>query len=161
MTGTSAGWTPERRARQSALMRALNAEPAFQGQRKRAAWSEERRAAKRAQMQRQNADPAFAAKQRDSISRRRPRGDFEIPAHVHPIVRGFYIEMRQQQAAMRRIARQAGIATDTIAGWRKHMPVLDVIEAALGSLDLELAIVPRGSRDANGFLQRRVKGQDR
>ncbi|UFZ05483.1 hypothetical protein LQG66_03965 [Bradyrhizobium ontarionense] len=111
-------------------------------------------------MRKQNADPTFRARNLDGISRRRPRGDIEVPAHAHPIVRGFFAELRAHQASMQRVARQAGISADTIAGWRKHMPLLDIIEAALGSLDLELAIVPRGSRDANGFLQRRRKGQD-
>ncbi|WP_315742798.1 MULTISPECIES: hypothetical protein [unclassified Bradyrhizobium] len=161
MSGTSAGWTPERRARQAALMTQQNQDASFQAKRNRAAWSEERKAQKRAQMLAQNADPVFRARNLDGISRRRPRGDIEIPAHTHPIVRGFFAEMREQQASMQRVACQAGISADTISGWRKHMPVLDVIEAALGSLDLELAIVPRGQRDANGFLQRRLKGQDR
>ncbi|WP_316191282.1 MULTISPECIES: hypothetical protein [unclassified Bradyrhizobium] len=160
MSGTSAGWTPERRARQAALMTAQNNEASFRAKRNRAAWSEDRKAQKRAQMLAQNADPAFRARNLDGISRRRPRGDIEPPAHAHPIVRGLFAEMRAQQATMQRVSRQAGISADTIAGWRKHMPVLDVIEAALGSLDLELAIVPRGSRDTNGFLQQRRKGQD-
>lgn len=155
MSGTSAGWSDERRARQSALMHAQNAGAAFRRRKGSATWSAERREAKRAQMLAQNADPAFHAKKLAGIARRPPHR--MAPAdHVHPIVRGFFRQMQAEDASRERIAEPAGISADAISGWRsRNMPLLDMIDAALGVFDLELAIVPIGTRDQNGFAPRK------
>ena len=51
------------------------------------------------------------------------------------------------------LAHRAGISTDALTGWRAtNMPQIDTLDAALGALDLELAIVPRGTRNADGFI---------
>ena len=39
--------------------------------------------------------------------------------------------------------------------WKRYMPRLDLIDAAGGALDMELAWVPRGSRDENGFPKKK------
>lgn len=156
MTGTSSGWSEKRRIRQSALMRSQNADPAFRRRKGQAAWSAERREAKRAQMIAQNADPAFHVRKLAGMAKR-PSAHVMAPAdHVHPIVRGFFLEMRSQRASRQRIAEPAGISPDALTGWRsKNMPLLDMIDAALGVLGLELAIVPIGTRDQNGFAPTR------
>ena len=145
MTGTSASWTPERRAAQAAVMTGLNDKPEFAH--KRNGWTEERRADKRAKMIALNADPAFQDKRRAAIADRVKR-----PQPLHPVVAGLFAEIREQRTTRQRVARPAGVGPDTISGWgRKHMPYLDLIDAALNVLGFELAIVPIGTRDATGF----------
>lgn len=159
MSGTSAGWTPERRAAQSAFMTARNREPEFVNQRRKGQgnWTEEQRRANSERLSALNADPAFRAKQREGCRNRtyrRPR----IPQQVHPCVRGFFVEMYDQHATRADITARAGISSYSQSDWKKRsMPMLDTIDAALNALGLELAIVPRGSRDDNGFYKRPQK----
>jgi hypothetical protein len=165
MSGTSAGWSKERRAAHSAWMVQRNRDPEFIAQRRKGQgkWTPERRAEKSAQMKALNEDPAFIAKQRASILTRAPR-ELSVPQHVHPCVRGFFVAMRDEQASRADLSARSGIGIFTFTGWRKrHMPQLDVIDAALNAMDMELAIVPIGSRDANGFLKKKIKpeGVDR
>jgi hypothetical protein len=159
MSGTAASWTPERRAAQSAFMTARNRDPAFIAARPRGTvkWTPEQRAAKAVQMRAMNADPAFQKKRLAGISKRLPR-PFALPKHVHPIVRGLFVEMNEQRTTQLRVAQSAGLLDCTLSGWRKsNMPLLDTIEAALNTLGLELAIVPAGSRDQNGFVRKKTR----
>lgn len=161
MSGTSASWTEERRAAQAAFMRARNCDPEFIKKRPkgREKWTPEQRAGKAAQMRAMNADPAFQKKRLAGIANRLPR-PFTLPKHVHPIVRGLFAEMNEQLATRKRVSAPAGVTNHAITSWRKSsMPLLDTIDAALNTLDLELAIVPAGTRDGNGFAKRKTRKQ--
>lgn len=123
----------------------------------RASWTAERRALQAARMQAINARPEV----REKIARacregslQRLRGRLEIPAHAHPCVRGLFETMNHQRTTPAEVATRAGFGPGTLRSWRRrHMPLLDVFEAALNALDLELAIVPIGRRGRNGFLR--------
>ncbi|UGA45986.1 hypothetical protein HU230_0008090 [Bradyrhizobium quebecense] len=138
-------------------MKKLNAEPDFVARRSAQQWTPAQREAKRAEMIARNADPAFRAKQLASIPTRRPRR-ITAADHTHPLVRGLFREMADQQASRKRVARSAGVSAFALSGWRSaHMPMLDTIDAALGVLGFELAIVPIGTRDQYGFPQKKTR----
>lgn len=154
MSGTSAAWTPERRAAAAVRCAAQNRDASFRAA-KRKGWTEARRAAKRAEMIARNADPAFQDKRAAGVARRNPEAAF---VHTHPVVTGLFAEMRAQRTTLERVAKPAGIERGTLGGWRRrHMPYLDMIDAALNVLGLELAIVPAGDRDGNGFFKKRSR----
>lgn len=156
MSGTSAGWSKERRAKHSAMMVLKNRDPEFIARRDTGKkWTPERRAAKSAQMKKLNEDPEFRAKRKLGILGRPRRGFTRIPDHIHPCVRGFYVEMNAQQAIRADIARRANVSVDVQSGWRRSMPLVDTLDAVLGALGYELAIVPAGTRDENGFFKKR------
>ncbi|MBR0962214.1 hypothetical protein [Bradyrhizobium japonicum] len=152
MSGTSAGWTPERRAAQAARMTTLN-NVVMTKARRSAGWSEARRAAKSAELKARNLDPAFQAKRRVGVA----NGLNDVAAgHVHPLVRGLFLEMKRQRASCERIAAPVGICRSTLINWRRHhMPQLDALDAALNVLGFELAIVPIGRRGPNGFATKK------
>ncbi|MGL5166661.1 MAG: hypothetical protein ACRC9K_12315 [Afipia sp.] len=159
MSGTSAGWSPQRRAQHSAMMVERNRDPAFIEKRRKGAskWTPERRAVKSAEMTKRNADPAFHAKKLKGIAKRAPRG-FTIPKHTHPCVRALFIEMNQQQATRADVSGRANVSRDTLTGWRSlNMPLVDMLDAALGAVDLELCVMPRGTRDENGFPKKKKR----
>lgn len=156
MSGTSAGWTAERRARQSVFMVERNRDPAFADRRRKGQFnlSPEQRAARAAKLAAMNADPEFRAKQRAGVAQRNGRMHV-VPASVHPCVRGLFVEMNAQLATRADIQARSSVSADAQSSWKRHcMPMLDMIDAALGALDFELAIVPRGSRDTNGFYKK-------
>lgn len=135
-----------------------NADPEFIAKRLNSRqWTPAQREAKRAEMSARNADPAFRAKQLASIATRRPRR-ITASDHVHPLVRGLFREMADQQASRKRVAMSAGVSAYALTGWRSaHMPMLDTIDAALGVLGFELAIVPQGTRDQFGFPKKKTR----
>lgn len=149
MSGTSAGWTPERRAVQAARMAALNANVLTKSKRSET-WSEARRAAKSAELIARNRDPAFKEKRFTGIRQRGLREDAE--RHIHPLVRGLFAEMAKQRATYERVAAPVGVCRSTLVSWRRRrMPYLDLLDAALNVLGFELAIVPIGRRGPDGF----------
>jgi hypothetical protein len=78
------------------------------------------------------------------------RGGLRMPSpqHCHPLVREFVGHINEQQTTLAEISSRSGVAVDTLRFWpTRHMPRLDLFDAALNTLDLELAIVPRGTRD--------------
>lgn len=78
------------------------------------------------------------------------RGGLRVPppAHCHPLVREFVGHINDQKTTLAEISTRSGVAVDTLRFWpTRHMPRLDLFDAALNTLDLELAIVPRGTRD--------------
>lgn len=82
------------------------------------------------------------------------KGPLTIPANAHPIVRGCFSEMIARGVSHAEMQAEAGIGIGTVTRWStRNTPQLQTIEAALNVLGFELAIVPRGSRDAMGFLQ--------
>lgn len=118
-------------------------------------WPPERIALKRAQMAAQNLDSAFQARKLAGIAKRPPRG-FTIPNNTHPCVRGFFTEANEQRATRRQISQRVSLGTATLTSWRtKCMPTLDNFDAALNALGFELAIVPIGTRDQNGFATKK------
>lgn len=142
MTGrTRRNVSPETRAACAARLAALNADPAVKAKQiasRSRPWSAERRA--RYELKMATALP-------------RPR---KIPEHAHPCVRGFFAALNNERAALSDIAGRTGIGCDTLRFMNtRHMPRLDTIDAALCALDLELAIVPRGTRDQNGFPKKK------
>lgn len=76
------------------------------------------------------------------------RGGIKVPAHAHPVVREFIVAMNDQQTTYREVSDRSGVGVDTMRFWpSRHMPRLDLMDAALNVLDLELAVVPRGTRE--------------
>jgi hypothetical protein len=153
------GWSPERRAAQSAMMSALNGDPDFVARRRKGQsdWSPERRAAKSAELTARNFDPDFHRRKLEGIAER-PRRGFAVPERCHPCVRGLFVEMNEQQATRAEVGSRAGVNTETLSTWRgRSMPLLDVFDAVLNALDLELAIVPIGTRDRNGMVRRKPR----
>ncbi|MDQ2084542.1 hypothetical protein RA307_30540 [Xanthobacteraceae bacterium Astr-EGSB] len=95
----------------------------------------------------------ISAAARTSIANRH-RGQIEIPAHTHPIVRGLFEAMNRRLAKQFEVSCASGVHANVMNNWRgRHLPRLDLIDAALGALDFELAIVPRGRRGPDGFLR--------
>ena len=72
------------------------------------------------------------------------RGEIVIAPHAHPLVRRFLVEMNKQRTTFREVALRSNVGVDTMRFWQnRHMPRLDVFEAALNVLDLELCIRAR------------------
>jgi hypothetical protein len=72
------------------------------------------------------------------------RGEIAIAPHAHPLVREFLAAMNEQQTTFAEIAERSRVGVDTMRFWQKrHMPRLDLFEAALNTLDLELCIRKR------------------
>lgn len=85
------------------------------------------------------------------------RGGIVIPAHCHPLVREFIGHINEQQTTFAEISRRSGVGVDTLRFWpKRHMPRLDLFDAALNTLDLELAIVARGTRDKRALRRMAV-----
>ena len=69
------------------------------------------------------------------------RGRIKIAPNSHPLVRMFFAEMNDQQTTFLELAGRTHVGIDTMRFWqRRHMPRLDLFEAALNALDLELCI---------------------
>jgi hypothetical protein len=158
MSGTSAGWSKERRARQAEQMAALN--KSFTPRKRGGTWTPERRQASSARLKLLNTDSAFRMKKRAGIAKAGPTRLVMVPEHCHPIVAGLFLEMRSQRASCRRVGEASGISDYTIRSWHRCMPRLDNIDAALGVLGFELAIVPIGRRGKNGFTTKKLPTGD-
>ena len=69
------------------------------------------------------------------------RGRIKIAPNAHPLVRLFFAAMNEQQTTFAELAGRTHVGIDTMRFWqRRHMPRLDLFEAALNALDLELCI---------------------
>ena len=140
MSGRSRNVSAETRAAQAARLSALNADPVVKAKqiaRRSKPWSAERR-------------ERYEAKKAQALPRLQ-----KIPEHTHPCVRGLYVAINAQRAALIDVARRGGMSAHTLRFWKRYMPRLDLIDAAGGALDMELAWVPRGSRDENGFPKKK------
>lgn len=159
MSGTSAGWSKERRAKHSADMVERNRDPDFAARRRKgqATRTPEQRAEKSELMKRQNADPAFQQKRRAGIVH--AHRTFFIPEHAHPLVRGLFVEMNAQRATREANSCRSGVSKYSLTNWRTRvMPQVDTLDAALNALGFELVIAPIGHRDENGFYTSKKKG---
>ena len=77
----------------------------------------------------------------------RRRGFKPEPAQAHPLVRQFTAVLNDRRLRYADISERAGVATKTMQAWRtRHMPRLDVFDAALNAAGLELVIRPIGTR---------------
>jgi hypothetical protein len=150
----------EERARRSTHMRALNADPAIQAKRShgKRCWTEEGRQAAAARLEAQRNNPEFLAAQRAARETAK-LPPLKLPQHTLPIVRGLFVGMNDQRATFGDVSKRSGVSYDTLRRWRKHMPHVDMLEAALNTLDLELAIVPMGTRDDNGFIKKKIRNR--
>lgn len=69
------------------------------------------------------------------------RGKINIPQHTHPVVKKLFEEANEQMTTITEIAGRASINRGTISDWRyRAMPTVDLLEAALNALDLELCV---------------------
>ncbi len=76
------------------------------------------------------------------------RGRVKIAPHAHPLVRLFVAEMNEQQTTFAELARRTAVGVDTMRFWQtRHAPRLDLFDAVLNALDLELCIRRRRSDD--------------
>lgn len=72
------------------------------------------------------------------------RGQIPIPEHAPPLVKELIRYANDQQTTLREIGERGGLSWQTISNWRyRSVPSLDLFEAALNVLDLELCIRPR------------------
>jgi len=77
------------------------------------------------------------------------RGRIKIASNAHPLVRLFFAAMNEQQTTFVEVASRTHVGVDTMRFWQgRHMPRLDLFEAALNALDLELCIRRRKQRRA-------------
>lgn len=81
---------------------------------------------------------------RESGGAARWRGKHPVPAHAHPLVRTLIEELNQQNRLLGEVARRAGVRASTVSTWRyNRLPRLDLLEALLNVLGLELVILPK------------------
>lgn len=72
------------------------------------------------------------------------RGGAALPAHAHPLVQRFFILLNARCATFAEVAERTDIGVDTLRFWRsRHVPRLDLFDAALNALGFELTIVKR------------------
>lgn len=70
------------------------------------------------------------------------RGCIRIAEHAHPLVRSFIAEMNEQRATFAEVSDRSGVGVDTLRFWQtRHMPRIDLFDAALNVLGKKLAIV--------------------
>jgi hypothetical protein len=75
------------------------------------------------------------------------RGQIAIAPHAHPLVRQFFAAMNAEKTTFAEIAKRSRVGVDTMRFWQsRHMPRLDLFEAALNTLELELCIRRRRTR---------------
>ncbi len=69
------------------------------------------------------------------------RGRIKIAEGAHPCVRRFMEQMNEQQTTFREVSDRSGVGVDTLRFWQtRHMPRVDLLDAALNVLGLELCI---------------------
>jgi hypothetical protein len=139
------------RAARSARMTALNADPEMRAKAIAGCAAYQPSPERREQMS--QVMKGLRSGSRFELKRKRARA-VEIPDHVHPLVRGLFFEINNQRAFLKDVETRADFCPGTVGDWRRLNPIVPNLDAALNALDLELAIVPIGSRDANGFVKK-------
>lgn len=90
-------------------------------------------------------EPAARARSLDNLELGRGgarwRGKLPMPEKAHPLVRQFVEHANDQMTTLKDVARRAGMRRSTIGSWfTKSTPRVDMLEAALNVLGLELCI---------------------
>jgi hypothetical protein len=65
-----------------------------------------------------------------------------VPKHAHPFVRKLIAEIIAQERTCLDVAKEAGLSRASFYKWRRVIPRLDNIEAALNTIGYKLIIVP-------------------
>lgn len=76
------------------------------------------------------------------------RGKISIPPNCHPLVRQLMEAANTRGLTFTKIGEVSGVDRTTISGWRRNsLPSVELFEAALNSVGLELRVGPhrRGS----------------
>jgi len=69
------------------------------------------------------------------------RGAIKVPQHAHPLVRQFANELNEQMTTFAEVSERSGVGVDTLRFWMtRHVPRLDLFDAALNTVGFELAI---------------------
>lgn len=85
-----------------------------------------------------------AGQRREGGGAARWRGKHKVPEHAHPLVRQLIVEMNDQGRLIGEVAKEAGVRRNAVSDWRyMRLPRLDLLEAVLNVLGLELVILPR------------------
>lgn len=72
------------------------------------------------------------------------RGAIKVPRHAHPLVRRFVTELNEQMTTYAEVSKRSGVGVDTLRFWAtRHIPRLDLFDAALNTVGLELAVRER------------------
>ncbi len=73
-----------------------------------------------------------------------------VPTHAHPFVRRLIAAIMRQGRTCKAVAEEAGLERTSFYQWRRVLPRIDNLEAALNVVGLRLAIVPMsGSEEEN------------
>lgn len=84
------------------------------------------------------------AKRGVAYSGNNKRGALTIPAHAHPLVRRFFAELNAQRTTLAEVSERSNVGVDTMRFWAtRHTPRVDLLDAALNTIDLELVIRKR------------------
>jgi hypothetical protein len=76
-----------------------------------------------------------------SYSGNNRRGGIKIAPNAHPCVRRFMEELNEQQTTFAEVAERSSVGVDTMRFWQtRHMPRVDLLDAALNVLGLELCV---------------------
>lgn len=68
----------------------------------------------------------------------------KIAPNAHPCVRSLMEAMNEQQTTFKELAQRTRVGIDTMRFWQtRHMPRVDLLDAALNALDLELCVRKR------------------
>ena len=68
--------------------------------------------------------------------------------HTHPLVCQMFDALNERGLGWTRLSAISGVSVSTIQNWTfRSMPRLDLFEAVLNALGLELIIAPRGTRE--------------
>jgi hypothetical protein len=72
------------------------------------------------------------------------RGGIKIAPNAHPCVKRFMEELNEQQTTFAEVAERSAVGVDTMRFWQtRHMPRVDLLDAALNVLGLELCVRKR------------------
>lgn len=75
------------------------------------------------------------------------RGKIPLPQHAHPLVVRFVKEMNARGRTYREVGAESGVGVDTMRFWRtRHVPRLDVFDAVLNTIGLQLTICRKRRR---------------
>lgn len=72
------------------------------------------------------------------------RGRIKIVPNAHPCVRRFIEELNNQKTTFAEVASRTNVGIDTMRFWQsRHVPRVDLLDAALNAIGYELAVRPK------------------